>query len=538
MRSTSAHRNFSIELAAVVTVSIDIAQRLRDGYAALTQHDYGGAERACRDVLTADSRCVPGHFLVGLVSIERNDLKTAINAFGSVTRLQNDHVAAWAQLARLAFLAGQHAQAEIALKRALALGSDDSIVQDAIGGALTLWGDHAGARAWFERAAAARPNVAHFQTNLASNLVALGEIARAGTVLDAALVADPDSPRAHWMLANARRATSPRHIRQMEELTRRSSMRPDAVAFLEYAAGKEYEDLEEWDAAFEAFERGARAKRSTLAYVEAAQEAHYGAIAETFSQQWCAANRPGFGEAAPIFVVGQPRTGTTLVERIVSAHSMVNSAGELPQFGVAVHRLVGAANADRVAVARASANIDTKALGEMYVRTTAHLRGGRPRFVDKLPLNYLHLALIATALPNAHIVHVTRDPLDSCFAIYKQLFADAYPHSYEQREMARHYVRYRRLMDHWRTVLPGRVFDIAYEDVVTDVESSARRLIEHLELPWEAACADFRRNTAPVTTASAIQVREGPYRTSIGRWRRYAMQLAPTIEVLRSAQMV
>ena len=519
-------------------MSIDVAQRLRDGYAALTRRDFGSAERACRDVLTADSRCVPGHFLVGLVAIERNDSKTAISAFASVTRLQSDHVAAWAQLARSAFLAGRHAHAEAALQRALALGSNDPIVQDAIGGALTLHGDHAAARAWFERATAARPNVAHFQTNLASNLVALGEIERAGRVLDAALVADPESPRAHWMLANARRAASPRHIRQMEELAQRVSTRPDAVAFLEYAAGKEYEDLEEWDAAFAAFERGAHAKRSTLAYAEAAQEAHYAAIAETFSQQWCAADRPGCAEAAPVFVVGQPRTGTTLVERIVSAHSMVNSAGELPQFGVAVRRLVGAANADRIAVTRASANIDAKALGEMYVRTTAHLRGARPRFVDKLPLNYLHVALIARALPNAHIIHVTRDPLDSCFAIYKQLFADAYPHSYEQGEMARHYVRYRRLMDHWRTVLPGRVFDIAYEDLVADVETAARRLIARLELPWETGCADFRRNTAPVTTASAIQVREGPYRTSIGRWRRYATQLAPMIAVLHGAKMV
>jgi tetratricopeptide (TPR) repeat protein len=520
-----------------VTVATDVAQRLRDGYAALTQRNFAAAERACRDVLTADPRCVPAHFLVGLAAVERNDPKTAISAFGSVTRLQHDHVAAWAQLARLWFVVGHPTQAEVALRRALALGSDDPVVQDALGGALTLWGDHAAARAWFERATAARPGAAQFQLNAASTLVALGELERAGAAIDAARAADPANPRVHWMLANTRRATSTEHIRQMEALQERLGARPDAIALLAYAAGKEWEDLEQWDAAFREFERGAAAKRSTLAYDEAAQEAQFGAIVETFSPQWCAARRSGCTDAAPIFIVGQPRSGTTLVERIITSHSQVHSAGELPHFGVAVRRLAGAVTTDAAAVARASANVETKALGEAYLRAVAHLRGGRPRFVDKLPLNYLHVGLIAKALPNARIVHVTRDPCDSCFATYKQLFADAYPHSYDQLEMARHYARYRRLMDHWRAVLPDRVFDVAYEDTVGDVESVARRLIDHLDLPLESACVDFRRNAAPVATASAVQVREAPYRTSIGRWRRYLVQLAPMLAALHEAHL-
>jgi tetratricopeptide (TPR) repeat protein len=481
---------------------------------------------------------VPAHFLVGLLAAERNDIKTAISAFGSVTRLQSDHVAAWAQLARLSFLVGQTVHAEAALTRAVALGSSDPIVQDTIGGALTLAGDHAGARAWFERATAARPNVAHFQMNLASTLVALGDPARADVALDAALAAAPDNARAHWMRATARRATSDQHIRQMYALQSRYAGQPDAIAFLAYGAGKEYEDLERWDAAFVEFERGARAKRSTLAYDEAAQAAQFDALIRTFSHRWCTEERSACADAAPIFIVGQPRTGTTLIERIVSGHSKVQSVGELPHFGVAMRRLAGIATTDGAAVARASANIDTKALGEAYVRGVAHLRDGRPRFVDKLPLNYLHVGLIARALPNARIVHVMRDPLDSCFASYKQLFADAYPHSYDQLEMARHYARYRRLMDHWRAVLPGRIYDVAYEDVVADIESAARRLIDHLELPWEPACADFQRNAAPVTTASAVQVREGLYRRSIGRWRRYATQLAPMIDELHRASVL
>ena len=166
------------------------------------------------------------------------------------------------------------------------------------------------------------------------------------------------------------------------------------------------------------------------------------------------------------------------------------------------------------------------------------MRGTLPRFVDKLPHNYLYVGLIASALPNARIVHVTRNPIDSCFANYKQLFADAYFHTYDQREMARHYVRYRRLMQHWATVLPGRFLDVAYEDVTSELEREARRIVEYLGLPWEDACLAFHRNSAAVSTASAIQVREPVYRRSVDRWRRYESQLQPTIEVLRDARLI
>jgi hypothetical protein len=150
-----------------------------------------------------------------------------------------------------------------------------------------------------------------------------------------------------------------------------------------------------------------------------------------------------------------------------------------------------------------------------------HLAAFQRGAVAKLPLNYLYFALIANALPNACIVHVSREPIDSCFASYKQLFADAYLHSYDEVEVARHYIRCRRLMDHWRTVLPGRFLDVAYEDVVDDVEREARRLIDYLGLAWEDTCLEFHRNAASVTTASALQVREPVHRRSVARWRRY-----------------
>ena len=163
------------------------------------------------------------------------------------------------------------------------------------------------------------------------------------------------------------------------------------------------------------------------------------------------------------------------------------------------------------------------------------MRGTTPHFVDKLPVNYLHLPLILAALPNAKIVHLVRGAMDACFSSFKQLFADAYLHSYEQREMARHHIRYRRLMAHFREAFPGRFIEIHYEDAARDLEPHARALISQLGLEWEDRCLNFHESDSGVATASAVQVRQPAHTRSIGRWRRYAEQLAPMHETLTAA---
>jgi hypothetical protein len=235
--------------------------------------------------------------------------------------------------------------------------------------------------------------------------------------------------------------------------------------------------------------------------------------------------------------VGQPRTGTTLVERVITSHSRVHSAGELKQFGQCVRRLADYREPRRhsAKLATMAAGIDGETLGKAYLATTAKMRGDLPRFVDKLPPNYLYIPLILKALPNAKIVHVTRDPMDACFASFKQLFADAYPHSYDQEEMARHHARYYHLVTRWRERFPGRFLDIAYEDTAADLEPNARLLTEFLELPWEDACLHFHQQAAAVTTASAVQVRQPAHTRSIGRWRRYEKQLEPMGRALEAA---
>jgi hypothetical protein len=198
-------------------------------------------------------------------------------------------------------------------------------------------------------------------------------------------------------------------------------------------------------------------------------------------------------------------------------------------------RLPGGLDAERVSAAAAVA---PAALGQAYLEAAQPLRGDRARFIDKLPGNFLHVPHILAALPQARIVHVTRDPLDACFASFKALFADAYPHSYEQGEQARHYVRYHTLMAHWRAQFPGRFLDLAYEAVTDDPERSTRRLLEYLDLPWNDACLHFHAVPGAVMTASAVQVREPVHARSVGRARFFGAALEPMRALLVGAGLL
>jgi len=500
---------------------------LHEGFGFLAAGKLDEASACCKRLLGAKPDLVEAHFLVGLIALELKQNWTAVSAFGSVTKLQEDHGAAWANLARLFMIAGQAARADSALEKAVKHNDGNPIVLDLIGTVHGLLGDQQEASKWITKAVRKQPKNVMFLVNQANNHMFLGKLDKAEAVLHKVLGMQPGNPNANWILSNVRKATSRAHVEQLERLVQQEDRNPRALAFLNYGLGKELEDLEEWDNAFEAFARGAKARRSTVEFDEDAEIEMFRAFGDTFTGEWFAKDEAGHDDSSPIFVVGQPRSGTTLIERIITSHSQVHSAGELRQFGTCIRRLSDYREPTRYSAKLASlaASVDCEKLGKAYMVTTAKMRGTAPRFVDKLPPNYLYLPLILKALPKAKIIHLTRNPMDACFSSFKQLFADAYPHSYDQVEMARHHARYYHLMALWRERFGGRFFDIAYEDTARDLEPNARALIEFLELPWEDACLEFHKQDAAVTTASAVQVREPAHTRSIGRWRRYENQL-------------
>lgn len=397
------------------------------------------------------------------------------------------------------------------------------------------------ALAHYQSAVRLEPGVSEHYYNLASVHRFLGNTAAAGTALDEALARNPQDAEAHRLRADLKRQTpQDNHVAELEQALARPGTGPREETTLCYALAKELEGLERWEASFGYLQRGAARRRAGMRYDVHSDIATMDAIRETYSADFLAAPATGQAGAAPIFVLGLPRTGTTLVERILGMHSQVQAAGELNDFALAMSRGVARLAGEGVRLDKArrvalSAELDFKALGEDYLASAGPRARGARHFVDKMPLNFLYVGLIHRALPHARIIHVVRDPLDTCYAIYKTLFADAYPFSYQLDELGAYYIAYRRLMAHWEAVLPGRMHTIHYEDLVSAQAQSSRQLVAHCGLEWEPACLDFHRSREASTTASASQVREPVHQRSVGRWQKFAAGLAPLVRQLEAA---
>jgi len=413
----------------------------------------------------------------------------------------------------------------------------DPVMLDAIGSLFSQGNDQRQALEAFDRAVDLAPDSAHFRFNRATVHRFLGQLEEAERDYDRVIELKPDDYEAHKNRSELRtQSPTANHIDELERLLKTGVADWRGAVQIRYALAKEYEDLGDYGKAFEHLREGASKRRRHMRYDIATDVATVDWIIEAFPAM--SARATGMPNAAPIFIVGLPRSGTTLVDRILGSHSSVRSAGELDHFAVSivagVRRDHQAAMSRRELVAR-SAHLDFAALGEQYLERARRVVGREGRFTDKMPLNYLYCGLIHRALPQAKIVHLMRSPMAACFAMYKTLFKDAYPFSYDLDEIGRYYVAYRRLMDHWQNTLPGTIHCLSYEALVADQIGETRRLLEYCGLAWEDPCVDFHRNSAPTTTASAVQVRQPLYRTSVSQWRHYEAELEPLAGQLRAA---
>ena len=477
------------------------------------------------------------HYLAALLALDSGQHDIAQQALRKTVELNDQHAPAWAQLARSFVKTGEFGKAEACLENAVNTEKGNPVVHDLIGTAFRLAGNLEASRHWHAKAVAGAPNHVPFLINLANVHLYFGDTGEADGLLSQCIDLQPEDAQVHWLLSRTSKAMNVWHIEAMQDLVA-SQRDARSVAYLNYAIGKEAEDLEDWGLAFDAFETGAAARRETVAFDEQHDAAVFEKAEAVFTEQWLAAQVPGLSDAAPIFVVGEPRSGTTLLDRMLGAHSKVNSAGELRHMGFAVRRITGLNEPRQFSpeLLRAAAQADSFQIGTAYFESTASLRGEAAHLIDKLPANYLYLPLILAALPKARILHMRREPRDACFSMYKQLFADAYLYSYDQEELARHYVRYSKLMNIWRARFPGRFLDVNYEDLVQSTEDTLRGVLEYTGLSWQQQCLEFTTSKTAVTTASAAQVREKPYSRSIGRWRKYEARLQPMLTILAAAQ--
>ena len=347
----------------------------------------------------------------------------------------------------------------------------------------------------------------------------------------------PDSGEGYWSLANLKTyRLSDEDIREIESRLAKDDLTDQSTVNFLFALGKTYEDQGDFDRAWSFYSKGNKKRRMIEQYDPVLTEVTNDSIISVFDQQFLEENT-GLGnpDSAPIFIIGLPRSGSTLIEQILASHGLVEGTSELPYLG-RVATSLNMNRADGINYPEAARELGEKqfnALGQDYLDLTEmHRTEGKPHFIDKMPNNTPTVGLLHLIMPNAKIIDARRYPLDSCFSCYRQLFAKGQTFTYDLTDIGEYFLEYQRLMDHWHEVLPGRVLTIQYEEMVTDFENQVHRLLEYCELPWEDNCINFHETERPIRTASSEQVRQPIYSKSINHWRNYEQHLGELIEVL------
>ncbi len=498
--------------------------------------------RACAGELRRlDPDSAEGHFLWGLTEKAQRQLARAREAFESALRLDPRRYDAAVELANQYSLARRNADAEALLDRYAEALSNSPLYLDLVGTVYTEIGLPQKAWPMFKQATGLQPGVDVFQANLATCAVYLGKIDEARAIYTSLLERFPNHRRNHYQLSRLGKATGFAHVDQMKAILADTDEPPERNVPLYFAIGKELEDLEQWDEAFEYYQRGCDTVTRITGHDVAADIALIDKVIEVCSADWLAAGgedtRLDDSGKTPIFVVGLPRTGTTLTERILASHSQVASLGETVFLQLVLKRESGVASDENMnpAMIEAVAGKDMGRIAKAYIDAVRYRLGEAPMFIEKLPFNFLYLGFIARAWPAAKIVHLVRNPMDACFSMYKQVFTWAYKFSYSLESLGRYYIAHQRLAGHWQDRLGGRLIEVRYEDLVADQEGQTRRLLDQLGLEFEEACLEFHRQKTPSTTASSVQVRQGVHAGSVLRWKRFERQLEPLRAQLEAA---
>lgn len=468
-------------------------------------------------------------FLLGAIALEHNNIAKAIELFSKAEAL-DPSAAIYPAYSAKALLALRRAEdAKLAADKAAALKGQDDHVFDLLGVIYSRIGFHGLAINMFEKAVALDFNQSNYHYNLGASAQFMGDFGKAKAAYKACLEIEPDSYKALASLCALETQTIENNfLEKLVSLFETFQDDEDARQQIGHAAAKTLEDLGRHEDSYDWLVKAKAQKRSRYRFDKDAGSATFEAAKRTSHALKTAKNSP---QDAPIFIVGLPRTGTTLIDRILSSHSEVSSAGELNDFAELIKAAAGTASnmvldADTLSACQ---HIDLAQIGRSYAQRT-NLRAGRTAFmIDKMPLNFFYAGLIHQALPNARIIALRRGAMDSCLSNFRQLLSTQesfYNYTLEIEDTAFFYREFDALMTHWRGTIPAdRFMEVRYEDVVLDQENQTRRLLDFCELGWEETCMRFHENSAPVSTASSVQVRQPLYSGSIGRWKKYGQKL-------------
>ncbi|KAB7762398.1 sulfotransferase [Xanthomonas maliensis] len=506
---------------------------LRPGYQLLRQRRYADATALAEALVRRAPQDPQVLEFASEAQLANGDAEAALAHIGAAVAAATTPLALLIKQASLLLQLRRRQQAKAVARQAATLAANDGAAWWRIGALYSGCQDVVAARDAYRQAVSLLGEQPSLLYDLATMEFFSGAFEAAEQSLQRVLQQAPDAGDALYLRATLRRQTAQRH--HLDDLRQRLAQGladPAARAAGLYALAKELEDLERHDASFAALTAAADCKRKTLRYDVEAECTQIARIRAVYDRQALDNLQPGDGGDGLVFIVGLPRSGTTLLERLLIQRTGARSAGELMDFG----QLLGHASAQRMAShpelgsAEASLRIDFAALGREYERGAREAVDQHPLLIDKMPVNYLYCGMIATALPRARIIHLVRDPLDTCYAMYKTLFYNAYSFSYTQQELAAYYLAYHRTMMHWHAMLPGRILDVRYEELVADTEAQLQRVLDGCGLAAQAQPSDVEQ--VAFVTASAAQVRGQIHQRSVHSSRRHLQALAPLANAL------
>jgi tetratricopeptide (TPR) repeat protein len=511
-------------------------QKMQDAMKRQADGKHDEARQLMKRVLRENPDDINALNLMGRICLSQEAFNDAEAFFRMAVGLAPDFAAAWSLLSLSLKEQSKFEEAIEALERALSLEPQNADWHSTLGNLLMTWGKEELALVSLDRAIAIRPNHASALLCKGHILKTMGDLDDAIRAYRASAKVNADGGEIYWSLANLKTFRfDPDEVEMMQTQLASGKLTDNSELHFCYSLGKHFEDQKNYPQAFEYYLRGGVKKREDVSYDPVDFARKTDTIIELFTPEFIE-ERASFGhsDAAPIFIMGLPRSGSTLIEQILSSHSQVDGTAELPDL-LKLARQTGRNRFDDLKYPRTLHDMDAQnleGLGKDYIEATFHHRQGAAYFTDKMPNNFPHIGFLHLILPNAKVIDARRHPLDSCFGTFKQLFAKGQPFSYDFFELGQYYNDYIRLMEHWDRVLPGKVLRVQYEDNVANQEKQARRMIEHCGLEWEDKVLRFYESERSVKTASSEQVRQPIYNKSVNTWKRYETELADLILVL------
>ena len=494
---------------------------------------YRKAEDAFKKVLIEDENNIDALRFMGILAFKSGNHDIAEAMLTKALKLDPTYSLVWANLAQVFSVTGQLDKAKKSFKNILNMEPKNGLIWAEYGTVLTKLANYQEGKDAYLKALEFKPNSPRVHLSLGHVYKTMGEIDNSISSYKNTIFQNNLSGEAYWSLANLKTYSfSDNEIRDMEE-TLNGDMTDIERSQMHFALGKAYEVMKDYDKSFKNYFKGNKVKKGLIKYSSDDTTQNTKKILEFFNQENIKnLSKSSTNDQDPIFVLGMPRSGSTLVDQIISSHSKVDGTQELPN----IIKIAAELNADEQSnypeVLKELDDMQLSDLGKNYILETAWARDRAPFFIDKMPNNFIHIGLIKTILPNAKIIDTRRDPMDTCFSCFKQFFARGQLFTYSLEDLGNYYSDYIRAMNHWHNIYGKDILTVHYDNVINKTEETIRELTDYCNLPFEQECLEFYKSSRPVKTPSAEQVRQPIYKSGLNYWKNYENHLSPLKKII------